>query len=94
MTVARARQTVPIGTVPKRTGLDGISRRIPTPPARRTRRVTVQDMDREAYKLASETAKTLHKELCNLELATHRKLSPEAMAVVDATDKFLRWLKR
>jgi hypothetical protein len=51
-------------------------------------------MDREAYKLAAETAKTLHEQLCDLEIARHRKLSPEAMAVVDSTDRFLRWLKR
>jgi hypothetical protein len=94
MTVARARETVPNGTVARRTGSDGVIRSLPTLPAARRRHVTIEDVDRDQYKHVADTAKALHQQLCDLEIAAHRKLSREAMAVVDALDGFLRWLKR
>jgi hypothetical protein len=80
-TVATVRRLALVATAKNsavRVGKDGISRRLPAPPAGRKRHVTVADITRDQYRHVVGTAKALHQELCNLELATHRKLSAEA----------------
>jgi hypothetical protein len=65
-TVAAARLTL-VATAENsavRVGKDGISRRLPAPPAGRKRHVTVADITRDQYRHVVGTAKALHQELC------------------------------